>query len=129
VLGVKEDLLGSACAVQDVLPSWATLCYSPSVARQKESMNQILRELRSSRGRSLREAAKDLGVAPSHLSRVERGEKVPSAALRERAANYYKVPLEEVHLALGSIPDDIAEIIRRHPEVIAQLRTRYGPAS
>ena len=45
----------------------------------------VLRRAREANGQSLRGAAKELGVDPSYLSRVESGERTPSPGLRERA--------------------------------------------
>jgi len=93
------------------------------------NLAKLLRDLRSSRGQSLREAADGLGIDPSHLSRLERGEKLPSPNLRARAANYYDVDGELLTLASGDIPPDVIEILRSHPQLIEQLRADYGEQS
>ena len=36
------------------------------------------------------------------------------------------VPLEQLDAARGGIPDDIAEIILSHPDLIEELRRQYG---
>jgi transcriptional regulator with XRE-family HTH domain len=87
---------------------------------------QLLRDLRQQQGASLREAAHELGVAASHLSRLERGYKSPSGALRDRAANYYGIAPDVVSLADGVVPEDIKTILMRHPELLSELRERYG---
>jgi transcriptional regulator with XRE-family HTH domain len=87
---------------------------------------QLLRDLREQQGASLRKAAHQLGVAPSHLSRLENGYKSPSGALRDRAASYYGVPREIVALADGVVPEDIKDILRHHPDLLTELRERYG---
>jgi transcriptional regulator with XRE-family HTH domain len=87
---------------------------------------ELLRDLRRSRGESLREAANGLGIDPSHLSRIERGQKQASEPLRERAAKYYAVDDVVLDLAAGDIPDDVVEILRQHPELISRLRSEYG---
>jgi transcriptional regulator with XRE-family HTH domain len=87
---------------------------------------QLLRDMRQQQGASLREAAHQLGVAPSHLSRLERGHKSPSSALRDRAASYYGIAPDVVALADGVLPEDIKEILIRHPELLTELRERYG---
>ncbi len=86
---------------------------------------RLLRELREHKGRSLRAAAEDLGVAASHLSRWERGERSPSPELRERAARYYGVDDATISLNMGLVPSDIVRILRENPEVLAELRRRY----
>ena len=87
---------------------------------------EILRELREQRGASLRTAARDLGVDPAYLSRLETGQKPASPGLLRKAANYYSVPEEELALAEGRLPRDVIEILRAHPEAIKRLRSEYG---
>jgi transcriptional regulator with XRE-family HTH domain len=87
---------------------------------------ELLRDLRETRGASLRAAARDLGVDPSYLSRLERGEKPASPGVLERAARYYQVEQEELALAAGALPQDVVQILRDHPELIERLRAEYG---
>ncbi len=88
-------------------------------------LSHMLRDLRKTRGTSLRAAARDLGVDPAYLSRIERGEKSASPGVLERAADYYEVPAVEP--AQDEIPGDVLAILRDHPEAIDGLRRRYGP--
>jgi transcriptional regulator with XRE-family HTH domain len=89
-------------------------------------LSELLRELREERGHSLRAAARDLGVDPSYLSRVERGAKPASSAVLQRAADYYDVPLSELAKSEETLPGDVLAILHKHPEVIHELRDRYG---
>jgi transcriptional regulator with XRE-family HTH domain len=93
---------------------------------QQMPVADLLRRLRSEQGKSLRSVARDLGVDPSYLSRVERGEKPPSDDLQDRAARYYDVPTDRLELASRRIPDDIVNILMVHPELFGELRSRYG---
>lgn len=89
-------------------------------------LSGLLRELRQEQGRSLRSAARDLGVDPAHLSRLEKGAKPASDQVLQRAANYYNVPLERLERARGELPADIVDLLLRRPEIVDQLRERYG---
>lgn len=89
-------------------------------------LNELLRELRERNGRSLRAAAKDLEVSPAYLSRVERGQKPASSAMLGRASSYYEVPEELLALSHGVVPHDIVRILQGHPELLEELRSRYG---
>jgi hypothetical protein len=60
---------------------------------------------------------------------VERGKKAASLGLQERASSYYGIESETLTAAGGSIPEDIVEILRQHPQLIAELRERYGDAT
>ncbi len=86
----------------------------------------MLREVRESKGISLRGAARDLDIDASYLSKVERGEKSISPAVLDRASNYYEMPREQFEFANGKLPSDIVTILRAHPEIVAQLRETYG---
>ncbi len=108
-----------------VLPNWATVATVWSVASTPATA-KLLRQLREDSGQSLRKAAAELGVAPSHLSRLERGEKSPSEALSLRAAGYYGVDTDLVVLAQGNLPKDVLEILSAHPELLDELRGRFG---
>lgn len=90
------------------------------------SLAELLRTSRSERGESVRAAARNLGVAASHLSRVESGERRPSQDLRRQLSDYYGIADDDLQLAAGAVPDDVIEILRRHPELIDRLRSEYG---
>jgi transcriptional regulator with XRE-family HTH domain len=89
-------------------------------------LGEVLRELRNRQGTSLRAAARELGVDPAHLSRLERAEKPVSDQVLSRASRYYAVPLEELERARGEVPRDVIEILQRHPDLIESLRKEYG---
>lgn len=93
-----------------------------------ESAANLLRLLRREQGQSLRTAAADIGVAPSQLSRIERGKRRLGGDVCERLANYYGVPIEIIALSYGDIPADVVRILQSHPELIAQLRAEYADA-
>jgi transcriptional regulator with XRE-family HTH domain len=86
----------------------------------------LLRELREEQGQSLRHAARALDVDAAYLSRVERGSKPASAEMLRRAARYYDIPRELLALSHGEVPDDLVDILQRHPELLEELRSRYG---
>ncbi len=71
---------------------------------------------------SLRQVAARIGVQPSYLSKVERGE--PVSLSEEKLVSLAKVLDEDpdVLLALsGKISRDIQEVIRKRPQLFAQL--------
>lgn len=93
---------------------------------EKDVARSLLRELRETQGRSLRGVASDLNVTPSYLSRLERGERGYSEDLRQRLSSYYGVPSDILALNEGSVPTDILEILKAHPEELNRLRREYG---
>lgn len=87
---------------------------------------ELLRELRTAEGISLRRAAADLEIDASYLSKLERGEKPLPDEFQSRAADYYSVdPLRLAH-ANGQLPSDVLRIFADHPEAIDELRKKYG---
>jgi HTH-type transcriptional regulator, competence development regulator len=91
-----------------------------------KALNNLLRDLRESNGKTLRQTAKDLEVNPAYLSRVERGEKPASRAIQHRLAAYYEVEPEVIEVATGQLPDDVVRILQDHPDAIERLRKQYG---
>lgn len=91
-----------------------------------ETAASLLRRLRREHGRSLRSTASDLGMAPSQLSRIERGYRSLSQDLQDKMATYYGVSSDLVALAEGRVPDDVLTILRRHPEELQRLREEYS---
>lgn len=94
--------------------------------RMTESAASLLRDIRRQQGHSLRSAASELGIAPSQLSRMERGHRPVGEGLAARLSEYYKVPADVVNLARGVAPEDVLQILRQHPEEITRLREKYS---
>lgn len=92
----------------------------------QDEVARLLRQIRAQRGVSVREVARKVGVDPSYVSRVERGEKQASPAFRQRLAEHYDLPADDLELAAGEVPTDIAAILREHPEVLRELRERFA---
>jgi len=86
----------------------------------------LLRDLRHQQGRSLRSAAADIGIAPSQLSRLERGLRGLAVEVSERLSEYYGVSSDIIALAQGEVPPDIVRIFQEHPAEMERLRARYG---
>lgn len=89
-------------------------------------VSKLLKELREEKGKSLRAVARDIGVDPAHLSRIERGKKTPSLELQEKVAHYYATDLDELSVASGSLPDDVIQMLLEHPEALDEIRRKYG---
>ena len=90
-----------------------------------ESAASLLRELRRRQGDTLRSAASEIGVAPSQLSRMERGERAIGESTAKRLADFYNVPAEIIELSNGHVPADIVRILQSHPAEIDRLREVY----
>jgi antitoxin component HigA of HigAB toxin-antitoxin module len=69
--------------------------------RARQNAASLLRDLRRQQGRSLRSAAADIGIAPSQLSRLERGQRGLALEVSERLSDHYGLPSEII--ALGEL--------------------------
>lgn len=79
-------------------------------------------KLLSDKSFSLRQVAYRLGVEPSYLSKVERGDEAnPSEAFIKKICNEFTLD-ENVLLAMvGKISTELKDIILKNPVVFAQL--------
>ena len=92
-----------------------------------EAFGKFLRERREAlretdRRFSVRQVAFRVGVEPSYLSKIERGEQPPPSekTIRSLAADLAEDP--DVMLALaGKVSSDLKEVIRRRPRLFAEL--------
>jgi HTH-type transcriptional regulator, competence development regulator len=100
------------------------------------SFGKFLRERRmtraaENRGFSVRQLAGRVGIEPSYLSKIERGEQPPPGeqTIRRIAKELGDDP--DVLLALaGKVSSDLVEIIRERPSVVGELlrSIRRAPA-
>ena len=71
---------------------------------------------------SVRKVAARLGVQPSYLSKVERGEQAPPTEAKIRALAEILGEDTDVLLALaGKVSSDLQDVIVRRPQLFAQL--------
>lgn len=78
---------------------------------------------------SVRQVAGRIGVEPSFLSKVERGEAPPPSEAKVRALAGVLGEDPDVLLALaGKVSADLQEVIRRRPALFAQLIRELGDA-
>lgn len=91
-----------------------------------------LRKLRVQRGIGLTKLAMTIGISPTYLSKIERGE-MPSPAERQVVALANVLGQDkDVFLAMaGRIPSDLPAIIKKHPReyaaLLRALRNIRGP--
>lgn len=86
-------------------------------------VREVRERLRQRAGRySLRQVAHRIGVEPAYLSKVERGDVPPpgEATIARLASDLGEDP--DVLLAMaGKVSGDLQEIIRRRPQLFAEL--------
>lgn len=97
------------------------------MSERNESIGSFLRERREAlratdRAFSVRQVAQRVGVEPSYLSKVERGEvPPPSEDTLVRLASELGVDADLVLALAGKVSSDLQETIRRRPQLFAQL--------
>ena len=90
--------------------------FGPYVRHRREALRETDARF------SVRQVAARIGVEPSYLSKVERGEEAPPSEpkVRALAADLDEDP--DVLLALaGKVSVDLQDIIRRRPALMAQI--------
>jgi HTH-type transcriptional regulator, competence development regulator len=101
------------------------------VTNGRETFGAFVRREREAREIGLREMAKIIGVSPTYLSKVERGEfKEPVEEKVRAIAKIIECDPEELMALAGRMPSDLANIIKRHPvEMSALLRSVKGSSA
>ena len=89
---------------------------------QRQSFGALVRRERQAREIGLREMAKMIGVSPTYLSKVERGDFPPPAEDRVKAiAKIIGRDPDELLALAGRVASDLTEIIKRHPREMASF--------
>src|SRR5687768_11701065 len=92
------------------------------VVRSNGTFGARVRELREAKGIGLRKFAKLVGVTPTYLSKIERGEFAPPAEDKVVAiAKALDVNPDEMLALAGRVASDLSETIRLHPFELASL--------
>lgn len=86
------------------------------------SAAEVLRRAREDRGLTVRSAALELGIAPSQLSRIERGLRGISEEAAESLASYYGMTPDQIALAKGEVPVDVLAILQARPDLLQTVR-------
>ena len=94
----------------------------------KISFGAKVRRLREAQNKGLRNFAKIVGMSPTYLSKVERGEFNPPSEEKVRAiAEALGQDADELLALAGRLSSDLADIIQRHPREMATfLRAANG---
>jgi len=77
----------------------------PEVDDDRAAFGRVLREMREQRGLAQKFVALSIGVDPSYISRVEKGDLIPSQVLLVTLAAFYEVPLSVFGAVAGAVID------------------------
>src|SRR2546429_5442345 len=94
----------------------------------RKNFGALVRREREAKEIGLREMAKKIGISPTYLSKIERGEFDPPAEDKVRKiAEIIGCDADELLARAGRVSSDLSEIIKRRPvELAALLRTTKG---
>jgi len=88
--------------------------------KKKVHFGQYIRELRTGKGITLREFARQLDVSPTYISQIEQGNFGPPAEERiVRMAQILGEHVDELLALAGRVADDSPAIIRQQPKAMA----------
>lgn len=89
---------------------------------KRETYGELTRRVREEKEFGLREFAKMIGVSPTYLSQVERGELPPPAEGRVvKTAELLDLDKDELLALAGRVATDLEDIIREKPKGAADL--------
>jgi transcriptional regulator with XRE-family HTH domain len=75
----------------------------------------------------LKQAAPEIGVSYTYLSKLENGHVEPSDETLRRLAAYYGVDGDALGALAGRLPADVTAYLQEDPErVLALLRSHFG---
>jgi HTH-type transcriptional regulator, competence development regulator len=97
----------------------------------RQSFGALVRREREAKQIGLREMAKKIGVSPTYLSKIERGDFDPPAEDKVRKiAEIIGRDSDELLALAGRVASDLTDIIRRRPREMADfLREAKGLAA
>lgn len=96
----------------------------------KKTFGALVRQLRLSRGDSLRDFAKEIGTSANFLSGMETGKFAPAGEEKiKKIAEILGQDKDEMLALAGKVSSDIIEIIQQNPKEISALLRRLNHAS
>ena len=91
------------------------------------NFGRFIREIRQSRGHSIKSLAPKLSVSYGYLSKIENGHTIPSEDFIGKLSECFGYDREELMLKAGKIPADILKILRDNPkEAVKFLRRQFS---
>lgn len=92
------------------------MTFGEYIRERREALRQ------SDRRYSVRQVAQRIGVEPAYLSKIERGETAPPSEEKIRALARELGEDADMLLAMaGKVSSDLLEIIRKRPQLFAEL--------
>ena len=89
----------------------------------------MIRKARERSRLSLRCVAELASCSPSHLSRLETGQLTPSRKLLLRLSAVLGIEFDAMQIAMGVIPDDLAQWLMSNPRAMSKLRRMQRSAA
>lgn len=92
-----------------------------------ETLAELTKKARYDKRVAINVAAKEIGIAQSHLHAIEKGKKLkPKMDILYRIAEYYGIPSDKVCLSAERVPSDIFYKIVANQELLQIIRNYEG---
>lgn len=82
---------------------------------RNKTLGDVIREARVALGLSLRDLAKQLGIAPSYQSDIENDRRVPAEDVLRETARLLKLDFDHLMALGGRVGEKAERYLRRHP--------------
>lgn len=83
--------------------------------QSNRSLGDVIRETRVATKRSLRDAAREVGIAPSYLSDIENDRRVPAEDVLQKIAALLALEFEDLMARAGRFGEQAERYLRRNP--------------
>lgn len=99
----------------------------------KTNVGERIRQIRKKKELTQKDFAGEIGFSKNQISKVENGKIIPSNKLLRRISDAFNVSMEWLMTGKGNIESvpqkvdsELIEALEAHPEVIRELRERFG---
>lgn len=79
------------------------------------SFGETIRDARLKRELSLRETARELGIAPSYLSDIENDRRIPSEEITRQLAQLLRLKFDDLMARAGRFGEEAERYLRKNP--------------
>ena len=91
------------------------------------SFGEVLKDLRTKKGLSIKKLAPEVGLNYTYISKLENSKVNPSPKVVKKISRYFHYNSDELLVTAGKIPKDVEEILKNNPkEAIEYLRSKFG---
>ena len=79
---------------------------------------EYLHKLRTDKRMGVRELGREVGVTGMHISNMEKGKSLPSAALIAKLAEVLEVDVDEISFQANQVAPEVTDVIHSQPKTV-----------